>query len=90
MMFYLVMAIVRTGVTIEDIQRAFASPVISWYRIAPNVWIVSSWGDASTIYEQLESLIKPGGNLFVSKLDVSDRQGWMDKRFWTWMREQSG
>lgn len=87
-MLFVVMAVVRPGVTIEDVQRAFVSPVLSWYRIAPNVWIVSSWGDANNLHSQLESLIRPSGNLFISKLDLSSSQeGWMDKRFWDWLRD---
>lgn len=88
MKYYVVMAIVRPGVSIEDVQRAFRPPVQGWYRIAPNVWIVRSSGDAKLLFRQLESLIRPTGNLFISPLDISERQGWMDQKFWSWLDDR--
>lgn len=91
LMFYVIMAVVRAGVTIDDVQRAFTLPVMAWYRIAPNVWIVNTYsGNATDLCRLVEPLVKPTGNVFVSRLETSDKQGWMDKKFWEWVHAQGG
>lgn len=87
-MFYVVMATVKPGVTIEDVQTAL-EPAMSWYRIAPNVWIINTFESASTWQTRLKDLVSPTGRLFISRLDTSDRQGWMDKKFWDWLRSHN-
>lgn len=91
-MFYMVMVNVRPGVAVTDVQRAFESPIVSWCRIAPNVWVVNSKdkaeNNANKIFNQLQSLVLPGGSLLVAKLDFSDNQGLMSHEFWNWANEQ--
>jgi hypothetical protein len=89
MLFHIVMATVNPGITIEDVQRIIRPGVVSYYRIAPNVWVVSSYeNSASTLYERVKTLAIPNGRLFIGRLDMDDRQGWMDKPFWEWVRQQ--
>ena len=33
--------------------------------------------------------VKPHGRLLIFKIDVSQRQGWMNKDFWEWLREKN-
>jgi hypothetical protein len=32
-------------------------------------------------------LVEPAGTLFICKLDISERQGWMPKKFWEWLKK---
>ena len=89
-MFYFVMVNAPSGITIEDIQRAlYVYPVQTYYRIAPNAWIVKTapWvgNQASVISARLQPLVAPSGRHFVSQINVGDREGWMDKEFWNWV-----
>jgi hypothetical protein len=94
-MFYFVMVNARSGVTIEDVQRVLlVNPVTNYYRIAPNVWIakVADWpyaNHATTISARLQPLVEPTGRHLVVQMNVADREGWMDKEFWTWLRNNS-
>ncbi len=96
-MVYLVVINTKPGVTLQNVQNALAG--LDWYRIAPNAWAVYApalpWGpylppemkqeDSATITERLSALVKPGGSVLVSKLDLSDHQGLMEQPFWTWI-----
>jgi len=57
-----------------------------WYRIKPDLWIVYSTSTPSKWYDRLGSLVKEEGRLFISELNVNNRQGWMVKGFWEWLK----
>jgi hypothetical protein len=58
----------------------------SWYRLNEKMWIVYSKSDVDKLYRRFTSLVKDDGSLFICKLDIETRQGWMNKRFWSWLR----
>ena len=87
MKLYVVVINARAGVTMGDVQARFAST--AWYRIAPSAWIIQSGADAGTWVDHLSSLVKPGGTMFVSRLNTQDHQGWMDEKFWDWFNQHS-
>lgn len=60
---------------------------LDWYRIKENFWVVYSTSDAEKLWSRLSPLVRDGGNAFICKLDISDRQGWMNKSFWEWFRK---
>lgn len=85
-MLHVLVVNTRSGVTIADVQGRLVSH--AWYRVAPNVWIVqSNFGSAGWV-EHLLPLVKPSGTLFVSQLNISDHQGWMDEKFWSWLNQR--
>lgn len=61
---------------------------VDWYRINEELWILYTTSNAEKWYSRLSPYVKEGGNIFISKLDVSSRQGWMDKKFWKWLRRE--
>ncbi len=61
---------------------------IDWYRIKPDLWVVYSTSDEERWYSRLSSLVKPDGFVFICKLDLQHRQGWMKKDFWQWLRRE--
>jgi hypothetical protein len=60
---------------------------LSWYRINSKLWVLYTTKDADALYTRLRSLAGDDGNLFICKLNTADRQGWMKKAFWNWLRE---
>lgn len=69
-----------------DLNEAM-DKALDWYQISENTWIVYTTSDATKWYARLAPLTKTDGRVFISKLDNSDRKGWMDKSFWQWMRK---
>jgi hypothetical protein len=58
-----------------------------WYRITSRYWIVYTTSDAEKWYGRLKKFVENSGNLFICRLDVGERQGWMSSDFWKWLRE---
>lgn len=85
--FYHITLIPQAGVSESLIERKMDTAV-DWFRYSKFNWIVWTTSDAAKWAERLSELVKPDGTLFICRLDVSDRRGWMDKSFWTWLRKK--
>lgn len=90
MKFYIIMATLTPGVTIVDFQTYLAAYVTTYYRTAPNVWVVVTFHTAATLAALLNPFTSPGGNILVTRIDPVDINGMMDPDFWTWMRNNGG
>ena len=75
------------AVNIVAVQEALNQIVDNWYRIAPGAWVVVSLGTSQDLYARLRQQMPPNGNIFVSAMDPTDRQGWMPQKFWDWLRQ---
>lgn len=58
-----------------------------WFRYAPNCWIV--WTDeASRVwFDRLRPFLEEGENLLVCELDITNRQGWLPRAGWEWIKK---
>ncbi len=73
----------------EEITKIF-DRAVHWYRYSNNCWIVYTSSDAAKWYERFSPLVRANaGKLFIVKLDLSDRQGWINKSLWDWIRERT-
>ena len=61
---------------------------LDWYRYMPNCWIVWTSSSAQKWYERLRPHISDGDNMFIVRIDLSERQGWISKAVWNWLREE--
>ena len=75
----------KQGVTREQIEEKL-NKALDWFRYYVNIYVVYTTSDVDTWYERLEELVKPDGSLFICKLDIKSRQGWMTKKFWEWIK----
>lgn len=89
-MLYVVMATVTPGITVKDVQDALGPVTNSYYRIAPNVWLIHSSIGARGVSEHIQPLCVPGGAVFVSRLDINDRWGYLGKQVWDWITKWRG
>jgi hypothetical protein len=85
--FYMVHITRASDVTYEQLEKIM-NQSLDWYRINENLWILYTTSNAEKWHERLKPTIKESGRLFICKLDVSARQGWMDKGFWAWLRRE--
>ena len=60
-----------------------------WHLVSGNCWIIETDLNASFWSQALQPFAKPGGGLFVCRLDPSDRNGWKPKSFWAWLRQHA-
>jgi len=61
----------------------------AWVHPLESVWCIklpSQW-TSNDIFTRLKPAIDANDNLFVVDITDQDRQGWMPKSFWTWLKE---
>ncbi len=76
-------------VSYEDVKKKM-DLALDWYRITSQYWIVYTTSDSEKWYSRLSRFVANSGKLFICRLDLSERQGWMSREFWDWMREREG
>ena len=77
----------RKNITQEDVEKKL-NLAIDWYRYAEGVYVVYTTSSPDKWKARLIDLVKPGGRIFICKLDVNRRQGWMNKDFWQWLAKR--
>lgn len=64
----------------------------NWQHPMESFWVIalSDYGyrDANNLYEEFRKYVDENDSLFVVRIDQSDRQGWMPKSFWNWIKEK--
>lgn len=62
-----------------------------WRHPLESTWIILTSETANDISEKLRSDGKMDSSdlLFVCALDINNRQGWLDKSIWEWIRDCS-
>jgi hypothetical protein len=61
---------------------------LDWMRITQHVWILYSTSDIDKWQERLRPLVEPDGSLFICRIDIKKRNGWMSKQFWDWINSK--
>lgn len=86
MALYIVSLVPNPGVGPLDVQ-GLLDRAHSWYRFSNMNWVVCTHESAETWTTRLRQFADPQGTLFICRLDPVDRQGWMPKDFWQWIRD---
>jgi len=60
---------------------------LDWIQYMPTCWIVRTTSDAGKWYSRLKPLLGKRGHLFICRLDISQRQGWLPKSVWEWIQQ---
>lgn len=84
--FFHIYMVPKQSVTKEQLNEKL-NKALDWFRYAPNNYIVYSTSDEEKLYARFESLVKPEGSIFICKLDITSRQGWINKGLWTWLKK---
>ena len=92
MAFYSLTLSLNPGLGINDVQQVLGAFATTYYRIAPNTWIILAheYENAGAWWERLRHLVHPSGTMFICRLDPGDRSGWIDKKFWEWLEVNGG
>lgn len=61
---------------------------LDWVKFSPDSWLVWTTADCRKWYERIKPIMRKGENVFIYKVDMSDRAGWMPKSFWNFIREK--
>jgi len=77
----------KDGVTRAQMDKKL-NLAIDWYRYARGLYVVYTTSSADKWKARLIDFVKPQGRLFICRMDASQRQGWMNKDFWDWLKKE--
>lgn len=81
---YLVAVQLSPQRTNADVERLLNSAK-DWCRFGRHNWIIITSKSAKDWYERLQPVVDPGGELFISPVDLSKAAGLMSEDFWDWV-----
>jgi hypothetical protein len=58
-----------------------------WFHPLDSVWFLKSSDNVNNIAEQLRTTMDVNDHIFVVNISNQDRQGWLPKTAWEWLRE---
>jgi len=58
-----------------------------WVRYSPNSYILYTTTSVQTWYTRLRRILDEKENIFVVELNIENRQGWLPKSVWEWLRK---
>jgi len=76
----------KPGVTLEQVEQKL-NLAVDWYRCHEKVYVIYTTSDVDKWLARLSDFVKPDGHLFICRLDVTDRNGWMKQSFWEWLKK---
>ena len=77
----------KPGITLSDIETEMNN-ALDWFRYDSKCWVIYSNSSIDTWIVRLKKLVEPNGRLFICKLDINDKNGWMTREFWDWINKQ--
>jgi len=84
--FYHIFIEPKAGVTREQVEEKM-NLALDWFRCNSNVWVLYTTSDKNKLQTRLKPLVKPKGSLFICKLDIYKRNGFMTQKFWDWINK---
>lgn len=84
--FYYIFIEPNTNIKYAQIKKEM-DKALDWFQISTNNWIVYSSSDIERWMQRLANYVKKDGSLFITKLDLSDNNGWMTIEFWEWLNK---
>lgn len=68
--------------------EAKMSLAVDWYRYDENLYIVYTTSSISKWQERLLEFVKDDGRLFICEINITGKNGWMNKAFWEWFKKE--
>lgn len=78
----------KTGVTPAEVEKKM-NLSIDWYKYSEYCWVVKTTSGVSKWQTRLKPLVDPDGALLILTIDPTQRQGWIAKSFWTWLKKHT-
>lgn len=60
---------------------------VDWYRYETGLYVVYTTSTVEKWQERLLNLVKDDGRMFICELQISTKNGWMNKDFWEWIKK---
>ena len=73
----------------KKIQEAF-DKALDWVKYAPNCYILYTMKDEDIWYRRLREIVHEDDTIFVVELKIENRNGWLPKSVWAWLKKERG
>lgn len=70
---------------VQELEPLFNGLAPDWIRYSQNCWIVWTARPASDFFYAIKPLIGATDSFLITKLDLSERNGWQPQWVWDWM-----
>lgn len=84
--FYQVYLKPKNGIGAVDIEKKM-NLALDWFKYDNSNWILYSNSSIEKLMARLKPLCDPDGRLFICELTIENRNGWMSKDFWAWLKK---
>lgn len=71
-----------------DSLRTDLDTATDWIEIKNNTWLIWTRRSARSWYGRLKPKLKKSERLFATRVDLSDRGGWMPRAFWDFIKQR--
>lgn len=85
--YYQIYLVPKEGVDYEMVKKKIDLS-LDWFKYDKSMWIVYSTSDVKKWQTRLKPLVEPSGNLFICEINPQNRNGWMSKKFWEWLKKE--
>jgi hypothetical protein len=75
----------KAGINAEKVKEMM-DLAVDWYKYSDYCWVVKTTSDVNKWQTRLKPLVEPDGTLLILAIDPSNRQGWIAKAFWDWIK----
>lgn len=72
--------------TKEELEKKL-DLAVDWYRYETGLYVVYTTSTVKKWQERLLDLVKEDGRLFICELQITTKNGWMNKDFWEWLKK---
>jgi len=76
----------KFGITPKQVEDKM-NLSLDWFCYDTNNWVVYSISDANKLFARFQPLVEPTGSVFICELNLQNRNGWMPKALWTWLKK---
>jgi hypothetical protein len=70
-----------------DALKGALDKAIDWIQYMPNCFIARTTSTPAQWKDRLRPLLGKTGHVFVCRLQIGDRNGWLPKSVWEWIRK---
>lgn len=86
--YYHISINLKTGIILKNsLIKRILEEHVNWIKYMPNCYIVVSDDSIDTIYNKIKTLLDEGEHVFICELKLENRQGWLPKSVWNWIKE---
>jgi len=77
----------KEGINLAEVEKKM-NLSLDWFRYDTSCYVVYSSSDVNKWFERLRPLVDPKGRLFISEIDIHNRNGFMTRDFWDWLKKE--